>query len=155
MRTGLRGSLPLRSVVGFQHHSNTAVWFSGLCPPSQRRHTSRPLATAWSVGSSGTAGVSSILVSLYRLTSLPVSHATFFTCSDDFLSFFLVIVTCFAMSFALRSDAIARLILDASLLHCTRVAIPTFVNCADQSLCWMRDLVFTFLFACCRPRSFC
>ena len=32
----------------------------------------------------------------------------------------LVIVICFATSFALRSAAIARLILDASLLHCTR-----------------------------------
>ena len=70
-------------------------------------------------------------------------------------SLVLVIVTCFAMSFALRSDAIARLVLDACLLHCTRVAIPTLVNCADQSFCWMRDLVFSLLFACCRARSFC
>ena len=31
--TGLRGSLPLRSVGGFHHRSNTTVCFSGLCPP--------------------------------------------------------------------------------------------------------------------------
>ena len=60
----------------------------------------------------------------------------------------LVIVTCFAMSFALRSGAIARLILDASLLHCTRVAIPTILNFADQLFCWMRTSVFSFLFCC-------
>ena len=34
VRIGLGGSLPLRSVGGFQHHSCTTVWFSGLCPPS-------------------------------------------------------------------------------------------------------------------------
>ena len=79
VRAGLRGSLPLRSVGGFQFHSNTTVVFSGLCPPSQRMLTSRPLATAWSVGSFGTAGVSSIPVSLSRLVlslSLSLSHAT-------------------------------------------------------------------------------
>ena len=38
-------------------------------------------------------------------------------------TFSLVIVTaCFAMSFTLRSAAIARLVLDASLLHCTRAS---------------------------------
>ena len=95
---------------------------------------------AWSVGSSGTAGVSSILVSLYRQTSLSLSL------------FFLVIVTCFAMSFALRSDAIARLILGFSLAF--HAGGHSHV-CADQSFCWMRDLVFSFLFACCRTRSFC
>ena len=79
VRTGLRGSLPLRSVGGFQFHSDTTVWFSALCPPSQRRLTSRPLATAWSVGSFGTAGVSSILVShsLVWFLSRPLSHAHF------------------------------------------------------------------------------
>ena len=46
----------------------------------------------------------------------------FFTCYDDTFSLFLFIVTCFAMSFALRSDATARLILDASVLHCTRAS---------------------------------
>ena len=44
------------------------------------------------------------------------------------------------MSFALRSAAIARLILDASLLHCTRER-PTLLNFADQSFCWMRPLL--------------
>ena len=44
-------------------------------------------------------------------------------------SLFLVIVTCFAMSFALRSAAIARLIL---VSHCTRER-PTLLNFADQS----------------------
>ena len=51
------------------------------------------------------------------------------------------------MSFALRSPATARLILDASLLHCTRVAINTIFKFADQSFCWMRNSVFSFLFA--------
>ena len=60
-------------------------------------------------------------------------------------SLFLVIVTCFALSFALRSAAIARLILDASLLHCTRER-PTLLNFADQSFCWMRNSVLSFLF---------
>ena len=46
------------------------------------------------------------------------------------MTFFLVIVTCFAVSFTLRSDATERLILDASLLHCTLVAIPTILNFA-------------------------
>ena len=48
----------------------------------------------------------------------------------------LVVVTCFAMSFALRSGATARLILDASLslLHCTRAAVPTLSNCARSRL---------------------
>ena len=49
------------------------------------------------------------------------------------MTFSLVVVACFAMSLALRSAAIARLVLDASLLHCTRER-PTLLNCADQSL---------------------
>ena len=51
------------------------------------------------------------------------------------MTFFLslVIVTCFAMPFALRSAAIARLILDASLLHCTRER-PTLLNYARSRL---------------------
>ena len=61
-----------------------------------------------------------------------------------------VIVTCFAMSFTLRSAAIARLVLDASLLHCTRER-PTLLNCAVQPFCWMRNFVFSFLFCL----SFC
>ena len=69
------------------------------------------------------------------------------------MNFSLVIVTCFAMSFALRSDATARLVLDVSLLHCTRVAIPTILNFADWSFCWMRNSVFSFLFAA--AQSFC
>ena len=79
-----------------------------------------------------------------------------FACSHDFLS--LVIVTCFAMSFALRSAAIARLVLDASLLHCTRVAIPTLLNFAVHSFFWVRTLsTFTFPFCCCFccAESFC
>ena len=54
-----------------------------------------------------------------------------FTCYDDCLS--LVIVTCFAMSFALRSAAIARLTLDASLWHGTR-ELPTLLNFARSRL---------------------
>ena len=56
----------------------------------------------------------------------------------------LVIVTCFAMSFALWSASVARLILDASVLHCTRAAIPTLLNFASSSFCWMR-----FPLTCC------
>ena len=66
----------------------------------------------------------------------------------------LVIVTCFAMSLTLRSAAIARLVLDASFLQCTRER-PTLFNCAVQSFCWMRNSVSSFLFACCRARSSC
>ena len=58
------------------------------------------------------------------------------------LSFF--IVTCFAMSFALRSAAIARLILDASLLHCTRER-PTLLNFAVPSSWWMRFPLYLLL----------
>ena len=56
------------------------------------------------------------------------------------MTFTLVIVTCFAMSFALRSAPIARLVLDASLLHCTQAAIPTlFVLCfAIRIVCRLR-----------------
>ena len=50
-------------------------------------------------------------------------------------SLFLVIVICSAMSFPLRSAAIVRLILDASVLQCTRVAIPTLLKCATSSFC--------------------
>ena len=60
------------------------------------------------------------------------------------LSLFLVIVTCFAMSFALRSAAIARLILDASLLHCTQER-PTLLNFAVPSFCWMRFPLYLLL----------
>ena len=72
----------------------------------------------------------------------------FFTCSDDFLSLsgyrHLLRHRHSSPSFALRADATARLILDASPLHCTRAAVPTLLNCADQSLCWMRNSVFSF-----------
>ena len=147
--------MPLRSVGGFQHHCDTTVWFSGLCPPSQRRLTPRPLATAWSVGSFGTAGGSSILVFLYRLVSFSdLVIVTRYFPSRVLMTLSLVIVTCFAVSFTLRSAAFARLVLDASLLHCTRAARPTFLYFAVQSFCWMRNSVFSFLFACCRARSF-
>ena len=66
-----------------------------------------------------------------------------FTCAHD--SFSLVIVTCFAMSFTLRSAAIARLVLDASLLHYTRASRPTLLKCAVQYFCCMRNSVFSFL----------
>ena len=60
-------------------------------------------------------------------------------------SLFLVIVTCSAMSFALRSAAIARLILDASLLQGTRAAVPTLLNFAVPSFCWMRFPLYLLL----------
>ena len=46
---------------------------------------------------------------------------------------------------SLRSAAIARLVLDAPLLHCKRAARPTLLNCAVQSFYWMRNSVFSFL----------
>ena len=49
-------------------------------------------------------------------------------------SLFLFIFTCFAMSFALRSDATARLILDASVLHCTRASPRSPLLVAGLSL---------------------
>ena len=59
----------------------------------------------------------------------------------------LVIVTCFAMSFTLRSAAILRLVLDASLLHCTWER-PTLLNCAEQSV-FLLDAEFRLLFPFC------
>ena len=60
----------------------------------------------------------------------------FFRCSDDSLS--LVNIICFAVSFALRSAAIARLVFDASLLHCTPER-PTLLNFAVRPslLTWL------------------
>ena len=49
--------------------SNTTVRYSGLCPP--RKLSSRPLVAAWSIGSSGIAGWSSILVSLWSVRAAP------------------------------------------------------------------------------------
>ena len=48
------------------------------------------------------------------------------------------------MLFALRSAAIASLILDASLLHCTRER-PTLLNFAVPSFCWMRFPLYLLL----------
>ena len=97
---------PLCVPLGCVHPHNEGL-HHGLLP--RRGPSVRP----------GISGVSSILVSLHRPDFIVTFERYFFvTCSDDFLFFFLVIVTCFAMSFALRSDATARLILDASLaLH--------------------------------------
>ena len=104
VRTGLRGSLPLRSVGGFQCHSHTTVWFSGLCPPSWGRLASAPLACP-----------RSSCLSLVWVLSPSLSHAT----SLHVCSWF-------------------------SLLHCTW-ELPTILYCADQSFCWMRNSVFSFL----------
>ena len=113
--------------------------FSGLCPPAERRLASRPLATAWSVRRfvGHCWRVIDPRLSLCRLTSSSLSHATFLRVVMTFF-FFLFIVTCFAMSFALRSDATARHIPDASLLHCTRERPHAFELCEISSLCWMR-----------------
>ena len=98
--TGLRG----RCRCGPSVVSNTTP--TPLCTQLMRRQQQRqphydylgcvhphceglPLATAWSVGSSGTAGVSSILVSLssgFCHWSCHCHTPLFFTCSDDFLS---------------------------------------------------------------------
>ena len=59
--------------------SNTTVRYYGLCPPSKRRLSSRPLVTAWSIGSSGIAGRVSLSSGFFDWKSLfilSVSHAT-------------------------------------------------------------------------------
>ena len=88
---------------------------------------------------------SSCLSRLVSFTGLVIATRYFSSRVPMTFSLCLVIVTCFAMSFALRADETARLILDASLLHCTRAAVPTLLNCADQSFCRIRNSVFSFL----------
>ena len=92
---------------------------------------------------------SSCLSRLVSFTGLVIVTRHFSSRVPMTFSLCLVFVTCFEMSFALRADATARLIIDASLLHCTRAAVPTLLKCADKSFCWMRNSVFSFLFTCC------
>ena len=89
VRTGLRGSLPLRSVGGFQHHSYTCV-------------------ILWAV--------STFITKAYIAASCHVGSPLPFTCAHDSLSCQRHLL----LSFTMRSAAIAVLVLDASLLHCTR-----------------------------------
>ena len=67
---------------------------------------------------------------------------------DPRFSFFWFLSLVLSLSY---SASIARLVLDASLLHGTRER-PTLLNCAVQSFCWMRNSVFSFLF-CLLPSS--
>ena len=151
MRTGLRGRCrcfplvvsnttptPLCASLGCVHPHYEGL-HRGLLP--RRGPSVRPALLA--------CHRSSCLSRLVSFTGL-ATFTRYFS-SRVLMTFFLflVIVTCFTMSFALRSDATARHILDASLLHCTRAAVPTLLNCADQSFCWMRNSVFSFLFTCC------
>ena len=113
------------------------MWYSGLCPPSYRRLSSRPLVTAWSFGSSGIAGWSSIRVFLCRLVSLTEilcfschCHRLLpSTCSDDFLHLSLA---------------------------CTRAAVPLcfqfFDTCRLLNDVWSfsRSLSLFFKLFCCR-----
>ena len=144
------------TVGGFQHHSNTTVWFSGLCPPSWLRLTSRPLATAWSVGSSGTAGVSSILVFLCHLAvgkKLCHCHTLlFFTCSDYFLS---------SGHHHLLRNGIRTAVSCDCASHYWRFCLAVYAGGHSHAteklcdlVCWMRISVFPFLSACCRARCF-
>ena len=71
-----------------------------------------------------------------------------FTCAHDSLSLSLLSSSPASQCLSLRSAAIARLVLDASLLHYTRAARPTLLISAVQSFCWMRNSVFPFLLAC-------
>ena len=153
-------SLPLRSFGGFQHHSTPLCTqlmrcqqqqphcdylgcvhphyeglYRGLLPRRGLSVRLAPLACHRSSCLSRLVSFSGLVI-ITRYFSSRVSM-TFSLC--------LVIVTCFAMSFALRADATSRLILDASLLHCTRAAVPTLLNRADQSFCWMQNSVFSFL----------
>ena len=127
VRSGLRGSLLLLLVGVLQCHC-VMVWTVSTF--LMKAYIAASLVTAWSFGSSDIAGRIDPRASfcLLALTEKLCHFYTslLFTCSDGFLS--LVIVTCFAMS-----DAIARLIIDAPLLHCTRAAVPTLLNFADQS----------------------
>ena len=151
MRTGLRGRCrcgpsvvsnttptPLCDSVGCVHPHNEGL-HRGLLSRRGPSVRSAPLA----------CHRFSCLSRLVSFTGLVIVTRYFSSRVLMTFSLFLVIVTCFAMSFALWSDATARLILDASLLHCTRAAVPTLLNCADQSFCWMRNSVFSFLFTCC------
>ena len=150
MRTGLRGRCrcgpsvvsnttptPLCESVGCVHPHNEV--HRGLLSRRGPSVRSAPLA----------CHRFSCLSRLVSFTGLVIVTRYFSSRVLMTFSLFLVIVTCFAMSFALWSDATARLILDASLLHCTRAAVPTLLNYADQSFCWMRNSVFSFLFTCC------
>ena len=129
--------------------SNATVWCSGLRPPSQWRLASRPPVTAWSCGSSNTAGWSSILASLSLSSgpdwkSLSLSHAASLHVCWWLFCLSPVTVTCFAMSFALRSAAIVCLILDAYFLHTG--ATHAFDFCvAVRTVCWMMFLLYLLL----------
>ena len=68
---------------------------------------------------------SSCLSRLVSVTGLVIFTRHFSSRVPMTFSLCLVIVTCFAMSFELRAVATSRLILDASLLNCTRAAVPT------------------------------
>ena len=127
VRSGLRGSLYLLLVGVLQYHC-VILWAVSTFTTKAFIAASCHGVVLWVVRHRNVfidPRVSLTEILCHFRTLLPL------VCSHDFLS--LVVVTCFAMSFALRSAAIARLILDASLLHCTRAAVPTLLNFADQS----------------------
>ena len=134
----------LRSVGGFQHHPTP------LCDSLGRVHPHDEGLYRGLLPRRGPS-VRSAPLACHRSSCLSLSSDFFVTFtryfssySDDFLSLFLFIVTCFAMSFALWSDAAARLIPDAALLHCTRKR-PTLLNCARSRLSAGCGSVFSFL----------
>ena len=139
VRYGLRGSLYLLLVANLQNHCVLLGPVSTFITKAFIA-ASRHCVVLWFVWHR-LLGLS-ILVSLsvvWLELKILVTFTRYFS-SRVLMTFTLVIVTCFAMSFALRSAPIARLVLDASLLHCTQAAIPTlFVLCfAIRIVCRMR-----------------
>ena len=130
LRAGLRGRCRCGPSV-VSNTTPTPLCDSLGCVHPHNEGSHRGLATAV-VRRFGTAGVSSILVSLCRLTSLSLSHATLLRVLMNF-SLFLFIVTCFAMSFALR-----RLIPERFFLALHAGATHAFELCEISSLYWMR-----------------
>ena len=148
--------MPLQSVGGFQHHCVilwavstliTKAYIAAYCHGVVHwfvRHRWRVLDPRLSLS----------VVWFWQKLSATVARY----CSSRVLmtfSLFLFILTCFAVSFALRSDATARLILDASVLQCTRASPRSSLLVAELNLSAGCGSVFSFLFACCRARPFC
>ena len=120
------GALLQRHFVAV-YHSVVRFW-----PPPTPLLSIAPLRDCWfAVGALAPRGSSQQRGLLSVRIGFSFARYFFSTCSAE-MSVSLVIVSCFAVSFALRSAATARLILTAPFLHCTR-ALPTLLNSAYAS----------------------
>ena len=135
---------PLASGALLQRHF-VVVHDSVVCfwPPPTPLLSIAPLRDCWFAAGALDPRESSLQQRALLSLKIGFSFARYvsFTCSAE-MSVSLVIVACFAVSFALRSAAIAR---DASFLHCTR-ASPRFKCCA-QSFFRVRPSLSAFAFA--------